>query len=1074
MSNNKVNVVKEYYKSIYENLKVALFRSNMDGKIIMSNSVLVEMLGHTQLKELNRIEGLDKLDKWEELKIYLNEKDEISELKSGWTLEDDSRLFVEIRAKAVRNEKGEMIYIDGTAEVISNKNNDEITLWGKDENYNDLMENSFTAHFISDAKGKLLLCNNNYVQMFGHISKESAMNGNVAEMFMSNAQIEAFLNIIKNDKKAEKHELELVKVDGHHINVLCNAVGDFDINGKLNKIKWFLIDITLKNIIQKEIYDLTKVYSVLSEINRATLENQNVQELFDEACKIAKDEGRYIAAAIFNYDNENNSYDLKASSGMNKVFLKEIQNSVQEFNGTGNYIYQTVSKYESLIIDDIKNNVQLEHLTENEQYTGFKSVLFLPLKMEGEIIGLFQLYSDNENGFSPAEIDLYNVFTNNISFAMENYQRGRLYSQTESKLSESEKKYSSIFENVQDVFYEVSLDGIILEISPSIKYFSEFNRLDLIGRSVTQLYYNSNDRDLLLEDILEKGEIRDYEIKLKTGSGKIKYASINARLINDSQNKPHHINGSIRDITERVNAELELRKLKQAIEKSPLDIIITDIQGKIEYVNSNFVKQTGYTFEEIKGKNPRILKSDYHSHDLYRDVWETISSGNSWQGEILNKKKNEELYWADVLIVPISNNGQKITHFVSIEEDITEKKKILDELIAAKENAEEINRIKSYFFAHMSHELRTPFVGIMGNAEFLAESLTKKEERELAEGIVSSSKRLMETLNKILEITKIESEKVEINIDDVSINKILQEVDNLYRKTALQKNLEFIVNQNKENLIVKTDENLLGDILANLINNAMKYTNEGKIEISSDKIVLNGSQYITISVENTGIGIPINKHSIIWEEFRQASEGMNRNFEGAGLGLTIVKKYINLLNGKISLESEEGKGTKFNITLPYSVTDKIPFEKIYNNKKGEKKTQQTEHLQHSQNKTVKILYVEDDETARFIVNKFLNKYYYINLAENSNMAFKKILEDNYDMILMDINLKNGLNGIELTKIIRMLPSYQKIPIIAVTAYAHPDDKKEFLSKGFTDYISKPFIMKELNDLVEKLIANNPK
>ena len=1066
MPENKLDALEQYYKTIYENLRVALFRCNMDGKIIMANSVLVEMLGHTSLKELNNIEGLDRLDKWEDLKKSLNKEDAIVELTSGWTLENGLRIFTEIKAKSVRNETGEQLYIDGTAEVISNKNIIGIAKRSKDVDYNDLMENDLTAHFISDAVGKLLLCNSNYGRMFGYESKESAVGRNVAELFMSEARMEAFLDIIKKEKKVEKYELELIKVNGQHINVLCNVIGDFDPDGRLIEIKWFLFDVTLKKIIQQEISELTKVYSVLSEINQAILGIQNVQELYNEACIIARDEGGYKAAAIFVYDNVKNIFDLKASLGMDKKYLDEIQYSVQKYNGTHNYISQMIGKYEFLIIDDIKDNYQLKHLLQDKNYNGFNSILFLPLKVEGRITGLFQLYSDKASGFSPAEINLYNVFTNNISFAVENYQRDKLFSQAEYKLSETERKYSTIFENVQDVFYQVNLDGTILEISPSIKYFSEFDRAELIGKPVTNLYFNANDRLTLLEKIYEKGEVKDYEIKLKTRSGHIKYASINARLINDSENKPHHIDGSIRDITERVNAELELRKLKLAIEQSPIDIIITDIDGNIEYVNANFMKQTGYTFEELKGVTSGILKSNEHPNEFYRNIRETITSGNSWQGEIINKKKNNELYWANTLIVPISNNDQKFTHFVYIEEDITEKKKILDELIMAKEKAEEINRIKTNFFAHMSHELRTPFVGILGNAEFLAETLTKKEERELAEGVLSSSKRLMETLNKILEITKIESERIDVNFDSVSINKILLEIDTLYKKTAQQKNLDLIVKPDDENIVIQTDEKLVRDILENLVNNAIKYTSKGSIEIGTGKVFINNRNFLTISVEDTGIGIPSDKQNLIWEEFRQVSEGINRNFEGAGLGLTIVRKYVSIINGKISLESEEGRGTKFTITLPCDVMDPGSLKTI---SKSINEEERRAGSGYSRNQSLKILYVEDDDTARFVVKKFLNKLYDIDLAENSDIALKRILTKKYDMILMDINLKNGLNGIELTGILRMLPAYQKVPIVAVTAYAHPDNKKEFLSKGLTDYLSKPFLINELNDLAKKLI-----
>ena len=191
-------------------------------------------------------------------------------------------------------------------------------------------------------------------------------------------------------------------------------------------------------------------------------------------------------------------------------------------------------------------------------------------------------------------------------------------------------------------------------------------------------------------------------------------------------------------------------KLSVALEQSPVSILITDPTGKIEYVNPKFTAVSGYSLDEVKGDNPRVLKSGKHTDEFYKNIWDTILSGNDWQGELLNKKKNGELFWENAIISPIINSDGVITNFVAIKEDISEKKLMIEALIRAKDEAEEMNRVKSSFFANMSHELRTPMVGILGFSEVLMTEF--KETPELFHMIKSiniSGRRLLETLNTV-------------------------------------------------------------------------------------------------------------------------------------------------------------------------------------------------------------------------------------------------------------------------------------------------------------------------------------
>ena len=292
----------------------------------------------------------------------------------------------------------------------------------------------------------------------------------------------------------------------------------------------------------------------------------------------------------------------------------------------------------------------------------------------------------------------------------------------------------------------------------------------------------------------------------------------------------------------------------------------------------------------------------------------TILKGKIWQGEFRNKKKNGELYWENAIISPLKDSDGKITHFVAVKEDITEKKKMIEELIIAKEKAEEMNKIKSSFFANMSHELRTPMVGILGFSEVLMNELKDNPNSyKMISSINASGQRLLETLNLILNLSKLEASKVEVDLKTHNIIPILKDCFRDFESAASNKVINYsFISENSE-ILCNIDQLLFSSIFNNLLNNAIKFTDSGSVTLG----VSLDSDTVVISVTDTGVGISEAKLNLIWDEFRQASEGYNRGFEGTGLGLTIAKKYAELMNGSISVKSMLDKGTTFRVSFPH-------------------------------------------------------------------------------------------------------------------------------------------------------------
>ena len=631
--------------------------------------------------------------------------------------------------------------------------------------------------------------------------------------------------------------------------------------------------------------------------------------------------------------------------------------------------------------------------------------------------------------------------------------------QAEKALRESEQKYRSLFENNITGVYTTTVEGKILDCNNAFVKMSGYSDKDEVLKANPENFYKHKQaREYFLKELKEKGYLLNNEIQLKKKDGSLIWILENVNLIEDNI-----IQGTIMDISERKEAEKKILQLSRGLEQSPAMVTITDTDGIIEYVNPKVTEIMGYAAEELLDKNMNVLSSGQTPKEIYGELWETILQGKVWKGEILNKRKNGELYWDSETIAPIIDNEGNIINFLSIREDITEKKKMVSELIEAKEKAEESNRVKSNFLANMSHELRTPMVGIIGFTEILEGEIENPELKEYATFIHEGANRLMESLNLILNLTKIEAEKINIDLSLIDVIKNIKKDVSTFDKIADKKNIYLKFESGIEQFETETDERMFDQIICNLVNNAVKFTEAGGVTVSVDKVKNNS--YLKIKVKDTGIGIPKDKQEIIWEEFRQVSEGTSRKYEGTGLGLTITNNFVNQLGGEIKLKSELGEGSTFIVLLPIrekstsTKTKGSPIDKTADRPETKDTQEELKHL----------LFVDDDKISREVVKRFLRGAYKLDLAFNGKEGIEKAKKKKYDGILMDINLKSKMDGTQATEMIREMKEYKDVPLIAVTAYAMVGDREKYLQAGFTDYISKPFLKNDLIELLNKAI-----
>lgn len=487
--------------------------------------------------------------------------------------------------------------------------------------------------------------------------------------------------------------------------------------------------------------------------------------------------------------------------------------------------------------------------------------------------------------------------------------------ESQRKLEESELKFRNIFQYHAAVKLIIDAEsGKIVEANDSAANFYGWSKEELEEMNINQI--NTLPANQLFNEISNARNLKDihFEFKHRKANGEIVEVEVfSSKVVINGKDYLHSI---IMDISEKKRNEQKIKLLSRAVEQSPISVIITDSSGKIEYLNDSFSRIFGYKNDECTGKDINFLKSGIHHTEFYTSMWNTLLEGKDWESEICNKKSNGELIWNQARISPITNDSGVVTHFVELLEDITEKRRMIEELVAAKERAEENERLKTAFLQNMSHEIRTPMNGILGFLELMSENGIDEDLRSEYLSVVKfSAQRLLGSINNILEISKIETGTSNLNISSVNLEEIMNYFYCFFKQKTDEKGIELKLSKQlkAEASMIYTDKYKIESIISNLINNAIKFTERGSVEFGN--FIEDGN--LVIFVTDTGIGIPEDRINSVFDRFIQANVTITRPQEGVGLGLSIVKAYSEALGGRISVKSVFGSGSEFYIKIPY-------------------------------------------------------------------------------------------------------------------------------------------------------------
>jgi PAS domain S-box-containing protein len=509
-------------------------------------------------------------------------------------------------------------------------------------------------------------------------------------------------------------------------------------------------------------------------------------------------------------------------------------------------------------------------------------------------------------------------------------------------------------------------------------------------------------------------------------------------------------------------------KILSVIYDSTSDLMVllnVDNDGGFTYlsVNNTFINITGFTKDKFIGK--RVGES------FDQNIFSRFN--NSLQEVVLTKEKvktefsyviNNNKFFFDASLKPILDLDNRCIYIFVVARDLTERKKREDELLKTKILAEESNRLKTALLSNLSHEFRTPLNGILGFADLLREELNVPEQKEMAGNIAKSGRRLFNTLNSILELSCLEAERKEIYNTSIRLYDVISEIVKKYQQEAANKGLYFNVEIKSPSLKLHLDESILEQIIYNLVDNAIKFTKTGGVKIVVEELFEDLKTYAVIKIVDTGIGISKENLELIFKEFQQESEGISRSHEGAGLGLTLAKRMTELMGGEILVDSKKFKGSVFSLKFP-AMGNRI--ERI---KPAAARTTSIKPLKKS-NKLPLVLLVEDNELNSKLTTVYLRDTYSVDSAQNASEAMRMLNEKSYSAILMDINLGEGLNGVDIAQTARTMNKYIDTPIIAITGYALNDDKNNLLKCGFSHYLAKPYQKNQLVELINNALMS---
>jgi PAS domain S-box-containing protein len=644
----------------------------------------------------------------------------------------------------------------------------------------------------------------------------------------------------------------------------------------------------------------------------------------------------------------------------------------------------------------------------------------------------------------------------------------------EEAVQASERRYRRYVQRNAAAFICVSLDGRLVECNDAaVRLVGYESREELLSHRSMQFYFNPADQQVLVNLLKEHKALTNYEVCWKRKDGSPVWALVNITLVED-EDVGGLMEGTAIDITERKRMEGDLRRIALVVESSTDLIGFASLEGSVFFLNRGGRQILGYDPDEPTDVSVLDYVVDEDREQFREKVLPAVARDGRWEGETRFKHLKTGApvpMWQSIFFVTEQGTNRRIA-LATICRDITKLKQQEHELRSAKDAAEAANRAKTEFLANMSHEIRTPMNGILGMTALALDTDLSIEQREYLGTVKTSADSLLELVDTILDFSRIETGKLALESIQFSLRETLNPTIRTLALRAHEKHLELNYRVSPE-----VPETLVGDpgvlrqIIMNLVGNAIKFTESGavsvRVEGQSEEV---GRACLHFTVEDTGIGIPVESQTRIFDAFAQADSSTTRLYGGTGLGLTISRRLVEMMGGRIGLRSTPGKGAAFDFT-------------VWMGKAGQTNPRAVAplsppgiHLPLPERRTgFHILLAEDNRVNQMLAVRLLEKRgHHVQVAGDGREALEKLGTADFDLVLMDVQMP-VMGGFEATAAVRGIEKStgKHIPILALTAHAVPGDRERCLAAGMDGYVAKPIHPEELFEQIEALIPLAP-
>ncbi|MDZ7750296.1 MAG: response regulator [Gammaproteobacteria bacterium] len=536
----------------------------------------------------------------------------------------------------------------------------------------------------------------------------------------------------------------------------------------------------------------------------------------------------------------------------------------------------------------------------------------------------------------------------------------------------------------------------------------------------------------------------------------------------DDTGRPYQYVSIRTDITALKLAKDERSKLSRIAQETTNGVIITDAEGRVEWINAGFTRISGYGLEDMRGRSPgHLLQGEATDTATVRRMHEALAHLEPFEVDVVNYTKVGRPYWVHIACDPLHDDAGALQGFMAIQSDITEQVHAREALITARDEAQQANRAKSEFLSRMSHELRTPMNAILGFGQLLEyDPALSEDHRDNVREILQAGHHLLELINEVLDLSRIESGRLELSVEAVELCPVVEEALSLVAGLAQSHGIQ-MRHDGLAGVAVRADRMRLKQVLLNLLSNAVKYNRDGGRVVLTVRPV--GGDWLRIQVEDTGYGIPAGRLSELFEPFRRLN-AENSAIEGTGIGLTITRRIVEMMGGTVGVESEEGVGSTFWIELPREYLPEFDDDAG----PGASEADGRPAGDGGEVATHTLLYIEDNPVNLKMVAQILGRRRNIRLhtAHLPGIGIELATAHHPDLILLDINMPD-MDGYAVLDVLRARVELAEVPVVAITANAMPRDIRYGMAAGFTAYLTKPLDVTAFHEVLDRLLDGRP-